>query len=407
MKNEYMDYEQYARRRFLEQLVSGCLSKQEIHARAKELDLDLRAQSYTVAFVAVPPERHGMTTEAGAGPTARIRDGLAAHFLKYLEYILFRWEPAAYVSLIKGDTDKMEGYIARCAAAVREQYGTYDPSLRWHVAVGKPVQGLDELPGCFEEASRLWAYRYIFPAQQILTADTVSVLTGTGAEHDLAGLDVAKVNPAVVTGVLQSAGLQEVSGFVDEYIRGVIDALDSKPFCQYLMLSVRFTATEFVQSLGISQKDFLGTLNCLDLLGRNVTVEDMKRCLTDILLRAIELRDEAAASRHGGFLKLKQALDYIDENFQSEGFSLKRVAREINVSANYLSAVFSREMKMTFVEYVTARRMEMARELLRSGGLRSGEVAAAVGYRDPHYFSFLFKKTQGCTPRDYRAEHKK
>ena len=48
-----------------------------------------------------------------------------------------------------------------------------------------------------------------------------------------------------------------------------------------------------------------------------------------------------------------------------------------------------------------------ARELLRTTDKRSGEVAAAVGYRDPHYFSFLFKKTQGCTPRDYRGGGKR
>ena len=47
--------------------------------------------------------------------------------------------------------------------------------------------------------------------------------------------------------------------------------------------------------------------------------------------------------------------------------------------------------------------MEKARNLLRTSELRSGEIALAVGYKDPHYFSFLFKKTQGCTPRDYRA----
>ena len=75
----------------------------------------------------------------------------------------------------------------------------------------------------------------------------------------------------------------------------------------------------------------------------------------------------------------------------------------MDLSPNYLSAVFSQEMGTTFVEYLTARRMEKARELLQHSDLRSGEIAAAVGYKDSHYFSFLFKKTQGCTPRDYRG----
>ena len=82
---------------------------------------------------------------------------------------------------------------------------------------------------------------------------------------------------------------------------------------------------------------------------------------------------------------------------------MNRVAKEVNISPNYLSAVFSQEMGITFVEYLTTKRMERARELLRSTDKRSGDVAAEVGYKDPHYFSFLFKKTQGCTPRDYRS----
>ncbi|MPM94812.1 HTH-type transcriptional activator Btr [bioreactor metagenome] len=83
--------------------------------------------------------------------------------------------------------------------------------------------------------------------------------------------------------------------------------------------------------------------------------------------------------------------------------SLNRVAQQINISPNYLSAVFSQEMGCTLTEYLTEKRMEKARELLRSTTKRSGEIAFEVGYKDAHYFSFLFKKSQGCTPRDYRA----
>lgn len=399
-RQEAQDYEQYARRRFFERVVAGQLTVQQIYEQAEKLDLDLRAQSYTIAFVSVMPEQHG-ATESYSEPGARIRDGLVAHFLKYPEYILFRWNLTTYAVLLKGDTDKVDGYIQRCLRTVREQYETYAPEQDWYVAVGKPIQRLSMLPVCFEEVSRLWAYRHILPQQHVLKSDTVSFLTGTDEKHDFAGLDVDKVDPAVVTGVLQSAAAQEVSRFVDEYVQSLEEALSSGPFCQFLMLSVRFAAVKFVQALNIPQEDYLSRLSCTDMIGQNISTDDLKRYLSDVLLRAIELRDQEAGGQYRSLLK--QAVSYIDANFQNEEISLNRVAKEVNISANYLSAVFSQEMGTTFVEYLTAKRMKKARELLRSSDLRSGEVAAAVGYKDPHYFSFLFKKTQGCTPRDYRA----
>ena len=61
---------------------------------------------------------------------------------------------------------------------------------------------------------------------------------------------------------------------------------------------------------------------------------------------------------------------------------------------------------MTLIEYLTAKRMEKARELLLEPGHSSAQVAAAVGYRDPNYFRYVFKKETGCTPREYRSRRK-
>lgn len=397
---EAQDYEQYARRRLFERIVGGQLSVPQIYEQAEKLDLDLRAQCYDIVLVSSMPERDA-GAEAYSEPGARIRDGLVAHFLKHPEYVLFRWNLASYAVLLLGDRDDMDRLLRRCVDKVRSLYETYGPERKWYVAVGTPTQRLSTLPGCFEEVSRLWAYRHILPEQHVFSTQTVSTLTGTGSDHDLSGLDMAKVNPAVLTGVLHSASTQEISSFVDEYILSLADALESMPFCQYLMLSARFTATQFAESLGTGQKDFLASLNCLNMVGQRVSTDDLKRYLSDILLRAIELRDNLAGSQYKSLLK--QAVDYIDKNFRREDISLNRVAKEVNISPNYLSAVFSQEMGTTFVEYLTAKRMEKARELLRNSDLRSGEIATAVGYKDSHYFSFLFKKTQGCTPRDYRG----
>ena len=64
--------------------------------------------------------------------------------------------------------------------------------------------------------------------------------------------------------------------------------------------------------------------------------------------------------------------------------------------------VFSAQTGMTFIKYLTDFRMNAAKDLLRRTSKKSNEIGIMVGYKDPHYFSYLFKKTQGVTPTQYR-----
>ena len=57
----------------------------------------------------------------------------------------------------------------------------------------------------------------------------------------------------------------------------------------------------------------------------------------------------------------------------------------------------------TFVEYLTAVRIEAAKHLLTCGNSRMSDIAFDVGYQDSHYFSYLFKKHIGVSPREYRS----
>lgn len=216
---------------------------------------------------------------------------------------------------------------------------------------------------------------------------------------ELGRLDPAGLNPGWMTALLQSASPEEIGDTVPKHLQPYRQVMDNGDFRSYLLLTARFTAAEFLLPLGADLEGFSHTV---DALGQPGNGQELEKLVIRVLQEAVRLREKHASHRYRGVLT--QAAAFIDGNFSDEKLSLNQVAREVNVSPNYLSAVFSQEMGCTFVEYVTSRRMDRARELLRSTRLRSGEVAAAVGYKDPHYFSFLFKKTQGCTPREYRAE---
>jgi YesN/AraC family two-component response regulator len=74
----------------------------------------------------------------------------------------------------------------------------------------------------------------------------------------------------------------------------------------------------------------------------------------------------------------------------------------VNISPNYLSAIFSQEVGQTLIDYLTLKRIDEAKRMLRQTDKLLFEIASEVGYKDSRYFSFVFKKIAGCTPSDYR-----
>ena len=65
---------------------------------------------------------------------------------------------------------------------------------------------------------------------------------------------------------------------------------------------------------------------------------------------------------------------------------------------------FRQETGQTFIKYLTDYRLEKAKEMLLGTSKKSAEISLLVGYKDPHYFSYLFKKTQGMTTTQYRGK---
>jgi len=92
--------------------------------------------------------------------------------------------------------------------------------------------------------------------------------------------------------------------------------------------------------------------------------------------------------------------------FAMSDLTLDNVASTVNVSPNYFSSLFNQETGMTFIEYLTDIRMEKAKDYLRCSGRKITEIGILVGYQDSHYFSYIFRKTQNCTPSEYRLQGK-
>ncbi len=99
----------------------------------------------------------------------------------------------------------------------------------------------------------------------------------------------------------------------------------------------------------------------------------------------------------------KRAKEYIKTNY-ARSINLEDVAREINVSPQYLSRLFKEETGENFIDYLTGIRIRIAKKLLEDDEMSVKEICFSIGYSDPNYFSRTFKKIVGSTPTEYKEE---
>lgn len=92
------------------------------------------------------------------------------------------------------------------------------------------------------------------------------------------------------------------------------------------------------------------------------------------------------------------------ESGLSNDLSLRALAAVLNVNASYLSALFRKETGQTLTEYVNEKRMQAGAHLLRTTRLQVQTIAQHCGISDVNYFSKIFKKQYGVTPKQFRSE---
>lgn len=101
---------------------------------------------------------------------------------------------------------------------------------------------------------------------------------------------------------------------------------------------------------------------------------------------------------------IKEAREYITEHY-FEDLKLGSVAEQIGISGGYLSTLFMQQLGIGFVEYLHEIRIDRACSYLEQNYLKTYEIAYKVGFRDEKYFSRVFKKIKGMSPKEYRTKN--
>ena len=406
-QREMQAYEKNSSRDFFEALVDGSMDMMEVYKRAEKLGLDIVAEAYNVLiFTMNCDEDFSGQRDEYSSWEAESLELLENFFAGHSSAMLFRSNIFSYGVLLKGQRETIEENTRACVDEIRKILSRQDGRREWFLAVGQSVERLSQIQKSYHTASRAFSQRYLYD-ENILYYDEMETMEHPGGQAEtednayLQKVDVNALNPAILQKFLSNGLQEETENFVKDYFYAIgQEPMESLVFRNYVILNVRFSVISFIKGLGCdtNEMESADTEEVLAESGKNM--ESAIAYAKKMISQAIEIRDQNSGNKNRSILKT--AVDFIDSHYMEEDISLNTVANVANVSSNHFSALFSQNMGQTFIEYLTTLRMNKAKELLRCTGMRSSEIAGEIGYKDAHYFSYLFKKTQGMTPSDYR-----
>lgn len=396
-QSEMHSYEQFARRRFFEKLFQTDIAVKDIYEEAAKQSLEISAQSYNLIFFYMKVQNAERDVSL-SDQFMRYQDEIMHYILRHPQYIPFVWNMDWIGVLVKTEAEHTKEFTNRCVEKIRNVCESADLTLEWYVANAQPVERLSMLHESYQTVNHYMAYRFICSELHLLNESTLAMQLSKTIDSAPDYVDPASVDPQVIKDFLSKGSYMEISDFVSSYLQSIQNALHSKMFLDYMTLHIRFTVAAFCESLGMTNEKYRSGME--EIVKRQAEGLELEPYFIQLLEHALKLRDEESDFQSKRILH--KAQEYVDSHYENENLSLNEVAGVVGVSPSYLSTVFSQSTEQTFIEYVTEKRMEKAKHLLKTTEQSSGEIALLVGYKDPHYFSFVFKKTQGMSPREYR-----
>lgn len=275
-------------------------------------------------------------------------------------------------------------------------------SLRGLIGVSRITE---HLSGCHE------AYREAVDAMGY-SAQTEGGVYYISDEERAVDFDMEHILASVseVENIIRGGEEEELGAYLDGMFKHLLSDGVSQVQVKFLLVQLFSSVCQIVYAVadgeelkGLKESGLMQKLTFFD-----GSIQEMKEQFTSFCLNARELI--SSQRKKSGKIFCDRTLRIIATEYADPGLSLVTVSGKISVSPNYLSTLIKRYEGKTFVDLLTQKRIETAKQLLLCTPMKIREISERCGYSDQHYFSYCFKKYTGLSPNAMRqtrsADHR-
>ena len=410
LKEELKSSAALLKKEFLNNLVHGSAEMSTVIQKSSELGLNLISRYYKVLISRIESRTENLQNQQEACSL------LNSYSTAINEAVSFFHHSNLLVCIFKGSTQaELDDNTFRAAETIGH-IATKNEDCTVLTAIGKTVEHLSQLSSSYEDAKNILS---LSPSLKTSTANSNAAASRIISSDDLAEngesfgssdnqqgnngsdfLDISENDPLVDR--LKYAGKNDISAIIEESMTLIRNNPGQfKVFASYILVDLIFAVSKLIEKLGGDVKELKPEILQRKFIDDAVRDEqNFTKILEEVLDFALEYRNSKMTGKYGDvILKAKR---YIEENYADQNTTLTSVAEAVALSPNHFSTIFSQECKTTFIEYLTNVRLENAKRLMRETDMKGYDIAYECGFSDPHYFSYIFKKNTGLSPREYK-----
>ncbi|MBR2794602.1 MAG: response regulator [Solobacterium sp.] len=375
---------------FFASLIEGRISESSLEQTLNDLQLSLAGPVFVVCVIHISQSHvpEGMSARLLNVAVRRLAEErlLSGWNVRYFSYLsntvmLVQMEKEEEVTRIIDECDK----FCRLAGSVSKAVVT--------IGIGSPVRDVREISASYSGARNAVSYRVIYGTSKAIS---IREIAPSETEEGEAG------NEERLKEMFKQVRLEDKK-HLEEAVDLYMNCVDHFSSVQ----EYRFFAMELVSQIYRFAKNNRLDIDAVFQSGDDMYAmvqvmekNDLRRWVRETCLRMQEMLAEKRLDNSQSFVS--KAVDYVNENFMDENLNVEQVCSLLGVSSAYFSTVFKREIGKNFTAFLTDVRMEKAVELLIEKNEKTYIIAREVGYSDPNYFSYVFKKQFGVSPSKYK-----
>ena len=381
---------------FLNELALGMVKSVEAIERCNQFSINIIAKYYLVEIIEAEIKDSTNSREQHS-QYLKMESIISGIVDQNTDIISFKRNMEETVLVFKGDsTIELEENAYSFAQSIKYEVERNTGYLLT-IGIGNPRERIHGISESFMEADTAKNYKYVFGRNKIIGIRDIKA-------DGVSSNDLIKLNKMSIIEYLKYGTKANIQEYLSDYIECLSEPrLKSLIYTYYAFMDIVMTSARFVKDLGGDIETIVPEiatlekiLECLD------SVAKFQEYAEKIVAKVFDFRDSKVESRYSSIIG--KAKEYISSNYFNPEITLNSLASFVNISPSHFSTIFSQETGQTFIEYLTLTRIKKAMELLKTSNKKSSEIAYAIGYNDPHYFSYLFKKVTGLTPKEYRSE---